>query len=84
MDDTNIPYKKLWRSRLNRKIAGVCGGLGDYFEIDPLWIRLIFVVFFLAGGSAFIVYVIMWLLVPLEPLDRCKLPKIDKRTAEKQ
>ena len=62
-------YKKLWRSRRNRKIAGICGGLGDYFRVDPLWIRLIFVLFFLAGGSALIVYLVMWLIVPLEPTD---------------
>lgn len=61
------PYKKLWRSRTDRKIAGVCGGLADYFGVDPLWIRLIFVVFFLAGGAALIAYFIMWLLIPLEP-----------------
>lgn len=60
-------YKKLWRSRTNKKIAGVCGGLGEYFGIDPFWMRLIFVIFFLAGGAALIAYVIMWLLVPLEP-----------------
>jgi len=59
--------KKLWRSRTDRKIAGVCGGLGDYFQVDSLWIRLIFVLFFLAGGAAFLVYLVMWLLVPLEP-----------------
>ncbi|MDR3441636.1 MAG: PspC domain-containing protein [Legionella sp.] len=60
-------YRKLWRSRKNRKIAGVCGGLGDYFNVDPTWIRIIFIIFFLLGGTAFLVYLFMWLLVPLEP-----------------
>ena len=68
MQNLNTPYKKLWRSRRNRKIAGVCGGLGDYFKCDPLWIRILFVVFFLAGGAALILYVILWLLIPLEPV----------------
>lgn len=69
MDNHDIkPYRRIWRSRTDRKIAGVCGGLADYFKMDPLWIRIIFVVFFLAGGAAFIVYIIMWLLIPLEPL----------------
>lgn len=72
MDDTTPPYRKLWRSRRNRKIAGVCGGLGDYFKIDPLWVRIIFVIFFLAGGAAFILYIILWLLIPLEPWDLSK------------
>lgn len=67
MKQISKPYKKLWRSRTDRKIAGICGGLGDYFQVDSLWIRLIFVLFFLAGGAAFLVYIVMWLIVPLEP-----------------
>ena len=67
MNNLNVPYKKLWRSRKERKIAGICGGLAQYFSVDPVWIRLIFVLFFLAAGTAGIVYLIMWLIVPLEP-----------------
>ena len=59
-------YKRLYRSRRDRMIAGVCGGLADYFEIDPTWVRLIFLVFLLLGGSALLIYLIMWLIVPLE------------------
>jgi phage shock protein C len=59
-------YKRLYRSRRDRMIAGVCGGLADYFEIDPTWVRLAFLVFLLLGGSALLVYLIMWLIVPLE------------------
>lgn len=69
MTNTTPPYKRLWRSRTNRRIAGVCGGLGEYFNIDPFWMRIFFIIFFLAGGAAFIAYIIIWLLVPLEPLD---------------
>lgn len=61
------PYRKLWRSRTDRKIAGICGGLGHYFAIDPIWIRVLFVIFFLTGGAALIAYLILWLLIPLEP-----------------
>lgn len=64
------PYKKLWRSRSNKVIAGVCGGIGEYFKIDPIWVRVLFILLFLAGGAAFIPYVIIWLLVPLEPLNK--------------
>ncbi|MBA2656578.1 MAG: PspC domain-containing protein [Tatlockia sp.] len=67
MKDLSKPYRKLWRSRRDRKIAGVCGGLADYYHIDPIWIRLLFVVFFLMGGAAFLAYIIMWFLIPLEP-----------------
>ena len=48
-------------------VAGVCGGLANYFGIDPTWMRLIFIVFILMGGSALLVYLIMWAIVPLEP-----------------
>ncbi|CDZ76818.1 DNA-binding transcriptional activator PspC [Legionella massiliensis] len=68
MKSTNGTYKKLYRSRDDKKIAGVCGGLGNYFNIDPIWVRIFFIIFFLVGGAAFIVYVVLWLLVPLEPL----------------
>jgi phage shock protein C len=61
------PYKKLWRSRKNRKIAGICGGLGVYFGVDPVWIRIIFVIFFILGGAAFIAYIFLWIIIPLEP-----------------
>ncbi len=67
MKQVSKPYKRLWRSRRDKKIAGVCGGLGEYFHMDPLWMRLLFVLFFILGGSALLVYVIMWLIVPLEP-----------------
>lgn len=67
MNNSDVPYKKLVRSRKERKIAGICGGLAQHFSVDPVWIRLIFVLFFFAGGTALIVYLIMWLIVPLEP-----------------
>ena len=60
-------YKKLYRSRDDRMIAGVCGGLGDYFNIDPTLIRLGFVIGFFATASwLFWVYVIMMIVVPEE------------------
>lgn len=69
MTELSKPYKRLWRSRRNKKIAGVCAGLGDYFNTDPTWIRVAFIAFLILGGSAFLIYLLMWLLVPLEPLD---------------
>lgn len=58
---------KLYRSRKERMIAGVCGGLSEHFGIDPTWIRLIFILLFFAGGCALLVYLILWLIVPLAP-----------------
>ena len=60
--------KKLYRSRTDQMIAGVCGGLGKYLGIDPTLIRLAFVLLLLFGiGSGLLVYLVMMLLVPLEP-----------------
>jgi len=58
--------KRLVRSRKDRMIAGVCGGLGDYLEIDPLWIRLFFVLLLFATGSGLLLYLILWILIPEE------------------
>ena len=58
--------KKLYRSRKDKMIAGVCGGLAHYFATDPSWIRLVFILFLLLGGSAFLVYLIMWIVIPLD------------------
>ncbi|MBX3709684.1 MAG: PspC domain-containing protein [Gammaproteobacteria bacterium] len=67
MTQSTQPYKRLYRSRKERMIAGVCGGLAEYFGIDPTWIRLAFVVLFFIGGSTLLIYLIMWLVVPLTP-----------------
>lgn len=67
MDQLTQPSKKLYRSRHNSMIAGVCGGLAEYFSTDPTWVRLVFILFFFMGGSALLIYLIMWLIVPLAP-----------------
>lgn len=60
--------KKLYRSRTDKKIAGVCGGLGEYFNMDPTIWRLVFFLLLLPGGlPGFLPYVILWFFVPLEP-----------------
>lgn len=56
--------KKLYRSKNNRVIFGVCGGLGEYFEIDPLIVRILFVVLSLLNGVGIIAYLILAVLVP--------------------
>lgn len=59
--------KKLQRSATDKKIAGVCGGLGEYFDVDPTIIRIIFVVFALPGGLPGILpYLIFWIVMPSE------------------
>jgi phage shock protein PspC (stress-responsive transcriptional regulator) len=60
--------KRLYRSREDRKIAGVCGGLAEYFNIDPVLIRVIAVLLLLPGGvPGFLPYVILWIIVPNNP-----------------
>jgi phage shock protein C len=65
--NTTPPIKRLYRSRTDSKIAGICGGLGLYFDIDPVWIRALFLIGFFVGGSALLVYLVLWIVVPLEP-----------------
>ncbi|HEY4667667.1 MAG TPA: PspC domain-containing protein [Anaerolineales bacterium] len=57
----------LRRSRSNRVIAGVCGGLGEFFGINATWFRLLFVILLLPGGLPGLVpYIVMWVIVPKE------------------
>lgn len=58
------PSKKLMRDQKRKILGGVCSGLGNYFSIDPLWIRLLFALLFFVYGITFFVYVIMWIVVP--------------------
>ncbi len=58
--------KRLHRNIQNKVIGGVCSGLGDMLGIDPTIIRILFVVFFLAGGSGFLIYLILWIILPAD------------------
>jgi phage shock protein C len=59
--------RKLYRSRTNRKLAGVCGGLAQYFNMDATLIRVLFVVLTVLGGAGPLIYLVMWIVVPNEP-----------------
>lgn len=56
--------KKLQRFAEARQIAGICGGLGEYFDLDPVFFRLFFLVSLLFGGLGAVVYLILWIMVP--------------------
>jgi phage shock protein C len=60
--------RRLYRSRTNRKLAGVCGGLARYFNTDATLIRVLFVVLALLGGPGLVIYLVLWIVVPEEPL----------------
>jgi len=57
---------RLFRSRRDRVIGGVCGGLGVYFGIDPVIVRLLFVVMAIWGGLGFLGYLVLWIIIPPE------------------
>ena len=58
--------KKLHRMTQDSKIAGVCGGLGAYFDIDPVFFRLVFLLSIFFGGLGAVAYLVMWLMVPAQ------------------
>lgn len=59
--------KRLYRSREDRQIAGVCGGVADYLGVDPTLVRLVCAIFAIAGGPGVLLYMIMAVIVPEEP-----------------
>jgi len=79
--------KKLHRIAEDRKIAGVCAGLGDYFDLDPVFFRLFFLVSLLFGGVGALAYLILWIMVPEKtgaqgaprPLKRLHLSNSDRK-----
>jgi phage shock protein C len=66
----NTEKKKLYRSRNDRMIAGVCGGLAEYFGIDATLIRLVFVAAAILGGHGVLAYLVCLILIQLEPEDK--------------
>ena len=62
--------RKLYRSRNQRMVAGVCGGLAEYFNVDATLIRVLFLVLSVVGGSGLVIYLVMWIIVP----DASKVP----------
>jgi len=58
--------KRLYRSRENR--TGVCGGLGEYFDMDPTIVRLLVVVAALIAGGGLLAYILAWIIVPERPV----------------
>ncbi len=62
--------KTLYRSTEDRKIAGVCGGLADYFSLDANLIRLAAVALIPAGGASLLVYIVAWAIVPEQPVEK--------------
>jgi len=62
---TGYVEKRLYRDPDNRVFGGVCGGLGLYFNIDPVILRVIFVILFFVYGSSFLIYLVLWIAIPI-------------------
>lgn len=63
-NDKKMNQKKLFRSATDKKLCGVCGGLGEYFDIDATLVRLLWVVFTFMGGAGLLAYIICAIIVP--------------------
>ena len=61
--------KHLYRSQSDRWLFGVCGGIGEYFSLDPTLIRAAFVILSLLLGGGLFIYIILIIVIPLEPVD---------------
>lgn len=66
--------KRLYRSRTERLLGGVCGGIGQYYDTDPNLIRILWVVLtLLSVGIGVIAYIVAWILIPEEPEERAEI-----------
>ena len=70
--------KTLYRTEKNKMIGGVCGGLGEYFEIDPTLVRLFFALIFFGYGAGGMIYVLLWIIMPSEAMLEGKISKPEK------
>lgn len=71
--------RRLYKSKENRQLAGVCGGVGEYFNIDPVIVRLLVVAFTLAGGAGLIAYIVAAIIIPERDAEKSDDYKEEKR-----
>jgi phage shock protein C len=58
--------KRLYRSRTEKMIAGVCGGIAEYLDVDPTIVRVLWVLFAFMAGTGILLYLILWVVMPLD------------------
>jgi len=73
--------ERLYRSRKDKMIAGVCGGMGEYFGIDSVIVRLVFVILAFIQGIGIIAYILLWIIVPMEGKEK-PIPDVVKENIE--
>jgi len=79
----SIVEKKLYRSKKDKMVAGVCGGIAEYFGVDSTLVRLLTVIFVLLGGAGVVAYIIAWIIVPETP-EQVSDDKLDKKEELKE
>jgi phage shock protein C len=81
MSDTQqVPPKRLYRSKKDKVVSGVCGGLGGYLNLDPVVIRVIWLALFFLGGTGFLAYLIAWILIPETETEEDDPGKVERKT----
>jgi len=69
METTATAHRRLYKSRRNRMIDGICGGIAEYFDFDPTVVRILWVLVTLLGGSGFFLYIAAMIIMPVNPDD---------------
>jgi phage shock protein C len=62
-----IEQKRVYRSRQDKIVAGVCGGIAEFYNADPVWIRLLAVLLAFASGMGIVLYLVLWIIMPKNP-----------------
>ena len=75
--------KKLYRSEKDSMIAGVCGGIAEYFNVDSTLVRLLTVLVVLLGGAGFVFYILAWIIIPKTP-EQVSDDQFDKKEESKE
>ena len=76
--------KRLYRSRKDKIIAGVCGGLARYFDVDPTLVRILAVISIFINGIGIIAYIVAWIIMPLEPERESRSENKENNVSEKK
>jgi phage shock protein PspC (stress-responsive transcriptional regulator) len=79
----SVMKKKLYRSEKDHMIAGVCGGIAEYFDVDATLVRLLTGLSVILGGAGVVAYIIAWIIIPKNP-EQFSDDKFDKKEESKE
>lgn len=68
----------LYRSQRDKLIAGVCGGIAEHFKLEPIWVRLVFILLAFIDGVGIVIYILAWILLKKNPKQRGKKTKAEE------